>query len=58
MTPTAIVSYDDTLNDLDALMLARVFADAGTRRNSRSTTRRCCSTAAPGGWATWTSTGA
>jgi nucleotide-binding universal stress UspA family protein len=30
MTSTAIVSYDDTLNDLDALMLARVFADAGT----------------------------
>ncbi len=29
MTPTAIVSYDDTLNDLDALMLARVLADAG-----------------------------
>jgi nucleotide-binding universal stress UspA family protein len=30
MTPAAIVSYDDTLNDLDALMLARVLADAGT----------------------------
>jgi nucleotide-binding universal stress UspA family protein len=30
MTPTAIVSYDDTLNDLDALALARVLADAGT----------------------------
>lgn len=30
MAPTAIVSYDDTLNDLDALALARVLADAGT----------------------------
>jgi nucleotide-binding universal stress UspA family protein len=30
MTPTAIVSYDDTLNDLDALALARVLASAGT----------------------------
>jgi nucleotide-binding universal stress UspA family protein len=30
MTPTAIVSYDDTLNDLDALALARILADAGT----------------------------
>jgi nucleotide-binding universal stress UspA family protein len=29
MTPTAIVSYDDTLNDRDALVLARVLADAG-----------------------------
>ncbi len=29
MTPTAIVSYDDTLNDHDALGLARVFAGAG-----------------------------
>jgi nucleotide-binding universal stress UspA family protein len=29
MTPTAIVSYDDTLNDLDALMLAQLLADAG-----------------------------
>src|SRR5579863_3880998 len=27
--PTAIVSYDDTTNDRDALELARVFADAG-----------------------------
>src|SRR4249920_2234766 len=26
---TAIVSYDDTLNDHDALMLGRVLADAG-----------------------------
>jgi nucleotide-binding universal stress UspA family protein len=30
MAPTAIISYDDTLNDLDALALARVLADAGT----------------------------
>jgi nucleotide-binding universal stress UspA family protein len=30
MSPTAIVSYDDTLNDHDALGLARVFAGAGT----------------------------
>ena len=30
MAPTAIVSYDDTLNDLDALALARVLATAGT----------------------------
>jgi nucleotide-binding universal stress UspA family protein len=29
MTPTAIVSYDDTLNDHDALMLGRVLAQAG-----------------------------
>jgi hypothetical protein len=29
MTPHAIVSYDDTLNDHDALMLARVLAEAG-----------------------------
>jgi nucleotide-binding universal stress UspA family protein len=29
MTPTAIVSYDDTLNDHDALTLGRVLADAG-----------------------------
>lgn len=29
MTPTAIVSYDDTLNDHDALALARVLSDAG-----------------------------
>jgi nucleotide-binding universal stress UspA family protein len=30
MTPTTIVSYDDTPNDHDALMLGRVFAEAGT----------------------------
>lgn len=29
MSPTAIVSYDDTLNDHDALALARVFGAAG-----------------------------
>lgn len=29
MAPTAIISYDDTPNDHDALMLARVLADAG-----------------------------
>jgi nucleotide-binding universal stress UspA family protein len=29
MATTAIVSYDDTLNDHDALMLGRVLADAG-----------------------------
>jgi nucleotide-binding universal stress UspA family protein len=29
MTPTTIVSYDDTLNDHDALMLGRVLAQAG-----------------------------
>jgi nucleotide-binding universal stress UspA family protein len=29
VAPTAIISYDDTLNDHDALMLARVLADAG-----------------------------
>src|SRR5881227_612460 len=29
MAPKAIVSYDDTLNDQDALTLARVLADAG-----------------------------
>lgn len=29
MAPKAIVSYDDTPNDHDALMLARVLADAG-----------------------------
>jgi len=29
MTPTTIVSYDDTLNDHDALMLGRVLAEAG-----------------------------
>jgi nucleotide-binding universal stress UspA family protein len=31
MTPTAIVSYDDTLNDHDALALARVLGQAGAR---------------------------
>src|SRR5258707_11774937 len=29
MSPTAIVSYDDTLNDQDALALASVLAEAG-----------------------------
>lgn len=29
MTPTALVSYDDTLNDLDALALARTLRAAG-----------------------------
>lgn len=29
MTPSAIVSYDDTLNDHDALALARVLVEAG-----------------------------
>ncbi len=29
MTPKALISYDDTPNDHDALMLARVLADAG-----------------------------
>src|SRR5437764_14154004 len=29
MTPKTIVSYDDTLNDHDALALGRVLADAG-----------------------------
>jgi nucleotide-binding universal stress UspA family protein len=29
MATTAIVSYDDTLNDHDALMLGRILADAG-----------------------------
>lgn len=29
MSPKIIVSYDDTLNDHDALMLGRVFAEAG-----------------------------
>src|SRR6266568_382637 len=29
MTPTTIVSYDDTPNDHDALNLGRVLADAG-----------------------------
>lgn len=29
MTPTAIISYDDTPSDHDALMLARVLRDAG-----------------------------
>jgi len=31
MTATTIVSYDDTLNDHDALALARVFGDVGAR---------------------------
>jgi nucleotide-binding universal stress UspA family protein len=31
MTPHAIVSYDDTQNDRDALMLARALRDAGAR---------------------------
>jgi nucleotide-binding universal stress UspA family protein len=31
MTPNAIVSYDDTQNDLDALMLGRTLRDAGTK---------------------------
>ncbi len=31
MGPRTIVSYDDTLNDQDALMLGRVLADAGAR---------------------------
>src|ERR1700722_6225481 len=31
LAPQAIVSYDDTPNDHDALMLARVLADAGAR---------------------------
>jgi nucleotide-binding universal stress UspA family protein len=31
MTPHAIVSYDDTQNDRDALMLARTLRDAGAR---------------------------
>jgi Universal stress protein family len=29
MTPTAIISYDDTLNDHDALALARLLGEAG-----------------------------
>ena len=29
MAPRAIISYDDTHGDHDALMLARIFADAG-----------------------------
>src|SRR5438270_13410599 len=29
VTPKTIVSYDDTLNDHDALMFGRVLADAG-----------------------------
>ena len=68
MAPTAIVSYDDTLNDLDALALARVLADAGTTltlayvRHTTETSRdrerlrrarpKRCSTAAPAGSAT------
>lgn len=31
MAPTAIVSYDDTQNDLDALMLGRTLRDAGAK---------------------------
>ena len=31
MTPHAIVSYDDTQNDRDALMLGRILRDAGAR---------------------------
>ena len=31
MATKAIVSYDDTPNDHDALMLARVLADAGAQ---------------------------
>jgi len=31
MTPTAIVSYDDTLNDHDALALGRLLSDAGAQ---------------------------
>jgi nucleotide-binding universal stress UspA family protein len=31
MTPTAIVSYDDTLNDHDALALARLLSEAGAQ---------------------------
>jgi len=31
MEPKAIISYDDTDNDRDALMLGRVLAEAGTR---------------------------
>lgn len=31
MTPHAIVSYDDTRNDRDALMLGRILGDAGAR---------------------------
>ncbi|MGI8904822.1 MAG: universal stress protein [Solirubrobacteraceae bacterium] len=31
MGPSTIVSYDDTLNDQDALMLGRLLADAGAR---------------------------
>ncbi len=30
MSPTAIISYDDTPGDHDALMLGRILADAGT----------------------------
>jgi hypothetical protein len=29
MTPKTIISYDDTLNDHDALMFGRVLAEAG-----------------------------
>ncbi len=31
MAPHAIISYDDTENDLDALMLGRILADAGAK---------------------------
>jgi nucleotide-binding universal stress UspA family protein len=31
MTPHAIISYDDTQNDRDALMLGRILRDAGAR---------------------------
>ena len=31
MAPHAIISYDDTPNDHDALMLGRVLRDAGTK---------------------------
>ena len=35
MPTNAIVSYDDTLNDHDALMLGRVLAEAGARADAR-----------------------
>ena len=35
MAPKTIVSYDDTLNDHDALMLGRVLADAGAELDAR-----------------------
>jgi hypothetical protein len=31
MAPHAIISYDDTQNDHDALMLGRILGDAGAR---------------------------